>query len=397
MPPLARWILFPALTMSLGWGLRGYIGGGPLGAMIPGALVALCLCLLLDRRGDDAAIVAAFGAVGIGFGGQETYGQTIGLSLAEPTRAWGLTGLALKGAMWGFLGGPIIAIALIRDQLKRRDILIAIALMAIATFAGWKLLNEPKLIYFSHPTDRPRAEVWFGLIAGAAAVLVWLRNKILWDFAWIGAICGAIGFGFGGYIQVLGKPYPNPLIGYWKQMELFFGFMLGVGLGLAAWRNRHALTAPPIPKQSNIAAALLIPLALLADDMPARASYTYVGAVLLALALLYTPSARHIAITMTYCAFSIDFQRNKPSLDQTALWTFVVVSTVIVAYLVERFREPAPLFLLLLVTSVVNSMAKSFIPSSKDLYHLVAMETLFALIAVSAVLLKPRSAQHQPA
>lgn len=232
MPPLARWILFPALTMSLGWGLRGYIGGGPLGAMIPGALVALCLCLLLDRRGDDAAIVAAFGAVGIGFGGQETYGQTIGLALAEPTRSWGLTGLALKGAMWGFLGGPIIALALIRDQLNRRDVLIAVALMAIATFAGWKLLNEPKLIYFSHPTDRPRAEVWFGLIAGAAAVLVWLRNKILWDFAWIGAICGAIGFGFGGYIQVLGKPYPNPLIGYWKQMELFFGFMLGVGLGL---------------------------------------------------------------------------------------------------------------------------------------------------------------------
>ena len=37
-------VLLPAVTMSVGWGLRGFIGGGSLGAMIPGALVALVLC-----------------------------------------------------------------------------------------------------------------------------------------------------------------------------------------------------------------------------------------------------------------------------------------------------------------------------------------------------------------
>ncbi|MBL8176037.1 MAG: hypothetical protein JNK48_15270 [Bryobacterales bacterium] len=390
MPPIARWILFPALTMSLGWGLRGYIGGGPLGAMIPGALVALCLCLLLDRRGDDAAIVAAWGAVGVGFGGQMTYGQTIGLALAESTRAWGLTGLAVKGAIWGFLGGAVIALALLRHKFPRRDLLIALALMAIATFAGWKLLNEPKLIYFSHPTDRPRPEIWFGLLAGAAAMLAWLRNATLVHFALIGAVAGGIGFGFGGYIQVLGIPYPKPLIGYWKQMELFLGLMLGAGLGLPAWLHRHELGGTPVEKRSNIAIALIIPFALLAEDMPARAGYTYLGALLLALALLYTPSARHIAVTMTYCAFAIDFQRNRPNLDQTALWAFVVVTTVAVAFLVEKFREPAPLFLLLLITSVVNSMMKSFLPVPQDVTHLAAMETLFALIALSAAWLAPR-------
>ena len=35
------YIFFPALAMMLGWGLRGHIGGGPFGAMIPGAMVAL--------------------------------------------------------------------------------------------------------------------------------------------------------------------------------------------------------------------------------------------------------------------------------------------------------------------------------------------------------------------
>lgn len=390
MPPLVRWILFPALTMSLGWGLRGYIGGGPLGAMIPGALVALCLCLLLERRGDDAAIIAAWGAVGVGFGGQMTYGQTIGLALAESTRAWGLTGLALKGAIWGFLGGILIALALIRHRFTGREILIALALMCAGTLAGWKLFNEPKLVYFSHPTDRPRPEIWFGLVLGAGAILAWLRNAVLVRFALIGAIAGGIGFGFGGYIQVLGIPYPKPLIGYWKQMELFLGFMLGAGLGLSAWLEREELSGPPVPQRSNVAAALLIPFALLAEKLPVRGEYTYLGAVLLAMALLYTPAARHIAITMTYCAFAIDFQRNRPGLDQTVLWALVVLTTIAVALLVERLRDPDGLFLLLLVASVLNSMAKSFIPVPADLYHLAAMEILFVLIGAGAAVLMPR-------
>ena len=40
-------VLFPAVTVMLGWGLSGHIDGGPLGAMIPGALLALSLSLLL--------------------------------------------------------------------------------------------------------------------------------------------------------------------------------------------------------------------------------------------------------------------------------------------------------------------------------------------------------------
>ena len=54
---LASWILAPAVVMSLGWGLRGYIGGGPFGAMIPGALVALLLCQYLRWNALSAAPV----------------------------------------------------------------------------------------------------------------------------------------------------------------------------------------------------------------------------------------------------------------------------------------------------------------------------------------------------
>ena len=73
VPPAWLWYLFPAVAMSLGWGLRGTIGGGPLGAMIPGAMIGLALCLLLGRE-KNAGFVAGFAAIGVGFGGQETYG-----------------------------------------------------------------------------------------------------------------------------------------------------------------------------------------------------------------------------------------------------------------------------------------------------------------------------------
>jgi hypothetical protein len=93
------WCLLAAVAMSLGWGLRGSVGGGSLGAMIPGAMIGLVLCVLLDRQ-SDAGLIAAFAAVGVGFGGQETYGQTVGLSLQPETFWWAILGFVIKGAAW---------------------------------------------------------------------------------------------------------------------------------------------------------------------------------------------------------------------------------------------------------------------------------------------------------
>ena len=96
--------------MSLGWGLRGYIGEGTYGAMIPGALVAICLCQYLGYSVRASAVVAAFGAIGVGFGGAMTYGQTLGLLRGDETFSWGLTGTTLKGAIWGLLGGAVLGL-----------------------------------------------------------------------------------------------------------------------------------------------------------------------------------------------------------------------------------------------------------------------------------------------
>jgi len=129
-----RWlfVLFPATAMLLGWGLRGYIGGGPFGAMIPGAFVALCICLLLNHRVPFAAVVAAFGAIGVGFGGNMTYGQTLGLARSEDAMLWGMLGVTVKGAVWGMLGGTALGIGLTHRVYARKHFVIGFLLAVVA-------------------------------------------------------------------------------------------------------------------------------------------------------------------------------------------------------------------------------------------------------------------------
>lgn len=63
--------------MSIGWALRGSIGGGPLGAMIPGALFAMAVAHQRKWTAREAALFVGLSAVGIGLGGQMTYGLSL--------------------------------------------------------------------------------------------------------------------------------------------------------------------------------------------------------------------------------------------------------------------------------------------------------------------------------
>ena len=93
---LLFFILFPAVSMLLGWGLRGFIGGGPYGAMIPGAMVMVAICMLLDVPLLFAAIAVVFGTAGTAMGDEMTYGQTIGFLRNPDTVWWGLQAPVLK-------------------------------------------------------------------------------------------------------------------------------------------------------------------------------------------------------------------------------------------------------------------------------------------------------------
>ena len=244
----AKWkfLLFPAVTMMLGWGLRGHIGGGPFGAMIPGALVTMILCLLLEIPATLSAIITVFGVAAIGIGGEMTYGQTLGFLRVPDTMWWGILGITLKGAVWGLVGGTILAVGFLHQRLKAKTVTIAFLWMFLGMLIGFKLINHPMVIYFSDPLN-PRSESWAALLLGVLFMLIFLRIKIKKDewtfvsrFAGWGAIGGGLGFGLGGFWIVLGSHLENVIFrSWWKAMEFTFGFLFGAALGYASWLNRQ--------------------------------------------------------------------------------------------------------------------------------------------------------------
>jgi hypothetical protein len=391
--PRWRWIVFPAVTMSLGWALRGFIGGGPLGAMIPGAMVSLALCLLL-RREFDSAFIAACGAVGIGFGGEMTYGQTVGLSFHPETYWWALTGFAVKGGAWGLLGGAVLGAGFSRNRYKPRDLAVAFPLILAGTWIGWKLINQPKLIYFSNPVDKPRPEVWAGLLCGALLFLAWLAwhggAQLPARFAAWGALGGSLGFAGGAAIQVWGKnAFGEFPLGWWKVMELTFGALLGLAYGWCAWTNREALTdsqpepaQPPSLRQSAAWAAVAIGLGILLEyGLKTRFNYVIAGTFLLVLCIFWHRLRLQTAVSLTVCAFALDLMEGKPDLPPAAMWTFVVVTTLATVLVSARRPRPFPMFLWVSWTAVGVSLLKSFLPLVS--WKPLMMEALFLAMAMA--------------
>jgi hypothetical protein len=404
-----RWSLFTGGVMSLGWGLRGYIGGGPLGAMIPGALVAMAICLLLRWPGMSAAIVAAFGAAGVGMGGMMTYGQTIGFIVKPETFGWGLLGLTLKGAIWGLCGGAFIAIALMRGAIPKRDVVIALGLYGAGVWAGWKVINEPKLIYFSDPVNQPRPEIWAGLLFGALLMLAWLilrgAGAVPARFALLAMAGGGIGFGLGGSIMAYGRTLPldQAWIPWWKIMEFTFGFLFGAALGVAAYQWRPALKQeivpstmrkPPLP--TSMLLALMICILVVGEHFleTGRFQFTFSGIMLMIVALMSKEAAWQGAITATFCAFAADLleawsKQNNPA-NPGPGYLAVLCATLIVAVVVYAIRRAethfvSRAFLLLLWLAVADSLVKSVVRNELKQGHLL-VEIAFFVLAVAATI-----------
>ncbi|MFO0918580.1 MAG: hypothetical protein U0872_09730 [Planctomycetaceae bacterium] len=326
---LALFLALPAVAMSLGWGLRGTIGGGQIGAMIPGAVVMLCLAHLLNWS-RSLGIVAAIGTVGIALGGQETYGQTIGFLRDRQTVLWGLTGLTVKGGMWGLSGGVLVGLAFMHGKYRPREILLGLMLMIAATMLGIQYLDAPQLIYFSNPLDKPRPEAWAGITLGALALWAYLRTlnreSVTTAFTFGGLLAGAAGFGGGSLFLAYGATLSPEFRSWpwWKLMEFSFGALFGLGLGAVAYWKREILrdTEAHLPFIATLRDPLdalpAFPMAILGWTLavigiwlnfhiPYRASFSLLGPALILVALPSNRVAWHIALTMTITGFLRDF------------------------------------------------------------------------------------------
>lgn len=394
---MAQRLLFyilTAVTMSLGWALRGTIGGGPVGAMIPGAMVMLCLCHLMGFN-QRVAIAAALGTIGVGLGGQVTYGQTIGFARFPETMLWGELGMTIKGAMWGLSGGVLVGLGLMHSKYKPSQILIGLVLMLIGTAVGHLLVDEPKLLYFSDPDNKPREEIWFGLTLGATFLVVWLlilgREKVSSVIALCGMMGGAAGFGGGGLFFVLGSFLGNEWSSWpwWKMKEFTFGLLYGLGLAIGCYRFRTEIRdadgpgvdgaeVPLVPSSTLL--TIIAGIAVVFGGMyfqftiPYRAMFSVVGAALIGVSIFSVPLAWHVALSMTVVGFLRDclYKVVEPEWmsSLTNAWLAVLGITVV-------------------VVTVVTLLTKSRVSSRSLLLGLTWLGTIFGLIKMGMPELTP--------
>jgi hypothetical protein len=382
---LLFFILFPAISMLLGWGLRGFIGGGPYGAMIPGAMVTIAICMLLDIPLMFAAIAIVFGTAGTAMGGEMTYGQTIGFLRNPDTIWWGFAGTSLKGGVWGLISGLFIGLGLIHRQIKVKTFIIGFLIFLIGFVIGLKLINDPKVLYFSNPFDHPRNESWAGLLFAAFGLLIYLKIKTgtedfmtVLRFAVYGLIGGTLGFGLGSLWITVGFLYGTQflIVDWWKMMEFSFGFLLGGFLGFAAWRSKNIdrrfnqKTSVKINKSffMEMISVMLIGLFIYAtlpllesyldtinnsdgilNESSATiirvlVSYTFIGCLLIIIALRWPYVAFQIAVTLTFCHCMIDLvtdNRLFPELQSSLLLiiAIIIVASLVVSVLVTIFQR----------------------------------------------------------
>ncbi len=249
-------VIFTALAVSYGWGMRGCVIGGEKGALLPGALLGLCLAFFMCD-GEFSYLYlffAAVGALSTFYGGTETYGQTMGFVLHPEREGYqnkfhiGIIGVFLKGGLWFSIAGGMLSLligTLSGEYYSATEYTVLFLLIPVFTLIGPKIFNSPydkenkrfPKIYFS----LDRAEEWGGnvLLTLAIVILAAVNKDILTLGAVLtGFVSGGTGFA-GGLIlfrlanhgtkkrQFFRKLNELHMIEGWKLMEHIFGAVAG--------------------------------------------------------------------------------------------------------------------------------------------------------------------------
>ncbi|MEZ6073827.1 MAG: hypothetical protein R3C10_26995 [Pirellulales bacterium] len=176
-------ILLAALALSIGWGIRGNYGHET-GAMFPGAITAIVVCLLSGREDwrERVAYFACFGALGWAFGGSISYMQVIACSHSgsEPNQLYGFFGLFLIGFLWASLGGGATALPAVLDRRSLTDMFKPLTLLLgvwTILYFTWPWLesfvenNDDSMMRQGHPLYWFDAD-WFEVSCVLAGVLL---------------------------------------------------------------------------------------------------------------------------------------------------------------------------------------------------------------------------------
>jgi len=180
-------LLLAGLSLSIGWGIRGNLGHET-GAMIPGVLAAIAVCVLSNREDWRARVgyFALLGGLGWALGGSMSYMQVIAYAHSghAPSQYYGFFALFVIGFLWAALGGAGTALPAILDRRSLLDffrpLTVVLALLAVLHF-----VEEP----FARAIQS-QIDVEPGGISG------WQRHEsaLYWfDTDWIAALVAIIG------------------------------------------------------------------------------------------------------------------------------------------------------------------------------------------------------------
>lgn len=384
---LVWFIVLPALAMWLGWGIRGQMGHAD-GAMIPGALVGLALCVLLPEKFFSRGLAVGLAAVAFWFGADETTLESAGLVMhtihhyTTATALTGYIGLAVKGALWPCFAGACLGLAFAASCYRRKDIAVAAGLMIATFYAGWALINRPKLLYFSVT----RHEIWGGLLFAVIALTAWLtvrgRTRIPLVLAICAAVAGAIGYPVAVTFAAAGlhSSHAGRWYDWWKVAETTFGAFMGAGLGLGAYLVRDRIANAPEPARLPIpggrrALSMIagVVLAIVATALYHRHVLPWIilGSVLICVAYFSVEAAWHLGVTMTFYATALNvvryWAREQHLGNLTVLWALVIIAALCAGWRVSGWwaaGQNAPsrgVFLFLVWVMLALSYLKTFV------------------------------------
>lgn len=406
-------VVLVGLSHSIGWGVRGN-WGHEYGAMIPGALSALALCVVLPRREirEKAAYIGFAGAIGWSLGGSMSYGQLIGMtgSASSSEAAYGFAMLGVIGFLWALVGGAAVALAIHWPRARVASFVaplcwvfaawagldLAFSLFpadAEARVAWWGtdwlgvLMALAALVSYRARTGRgdraselmlwmatgwwigflvlvvglglhmtpPRSDNWAGSVGLGAGLIVWLyrqQERTVLRAALTTGAAGALGFMLGQAVAVIGRSLA-PELNWWSVMEQTFGFIAGAGLLLA---TRH-----PAADGSTTGEA---------ETSPPEPGWTYgfaVGFLVLAVPWL---NIRKNPATIWLRNQVVPERMGPLSIDTWLTLAFALVATVVVLAIRAHLRRglevvPASalgraqaLYLLLLWVVVVGNLSR---------------------------------------
>lgn len=198
----STWIrtLMVALSLSIGWGIRGNFGH-EIGALLPGALAAAAVVVLSGRPDwhRRVAFFAVAGALGWSLGGSMSYMWVIGYTHSGhwPSILYGFVCLFVIGFLWGAPGGAATALPAVvtREQLTGFfSPVVAIAAVWTATALAigyWDTVSpdfrQDSPLYWYDTS-------WIEALGVLVAVLGLAAVRRRWDFASSLLVHAAVGW-----------------------------------------------------------------------------------------------------------------------------------------------------------------------------------------------------------